>query len=73
MDPQGRLLLECAYEAIMDAGIHPQSLRNTKTGVFLAVSFSEAEKSLGYDNLTKNGMALSGYVHVNKQIYRNFR
>lgn len=62
MDPQGRIVLECAYEAIMDAGIHPQSLRNTNTGVFVAVCFSEAEKNFMHDNLTKNGMALSGLV-----------
>lgn len=62
MDPQGRLVLECAYEAIMDAGIHPQSLRNTRTGVFHAVCFSEAEKCLLSDNITKNGLAMSGYV-----------
>lgn len=60
MDPQGRHVIECAYEAIMDAGIHPQSLRNTKTGVFLAVCIAEAEKSLAFDNVSKNGMALSG-------------
>lgn len=60
MDPQGRHVIECAYEAIMDAGIHPQSLRNTRTGVFLAVCFSEAEKNFMFDNLTESGLALAG-------------
>lgn len=27
MDPQGRGILEAAYEAVLDAGIHPQSIR----------------------------------------------
>lgn len=46
MDPQGRKIIECAYEAILDAGIHPHSLRDTKTGVYVAVSFSESEHNL---------------------------
>lgn len=59
-DPQGRHLLECAYEAIVDAGIHPESLRNTRTGVYISSSFSEAEKSFVYDQLSENGLALPG-------------
>lgn len=59
-DPQGRHLLECAYEAIMDAGIHPESLRNTRTGVYVSVSLSEAEKSFVFDQLGANGLALPG-------------
>lgn len=60
MDPQGRQIIECAYEAIIDAGIHPQTLRGSKTGVFVAVCFSEAEKNLLFDNLHSSGFALSG-------------
>lgn len=63
MDPQGRLAIEIAYEAVLDAGIHPQALRNTKCGVFLASCFSEAEKNFMFDNLGEGGLALPGYVH----------
>lgn len=58
MDPQGRQLIECAYEAILDAGVHPHSLRDTKTGVFVAICFSETEKALCFDNI--DGLALPG-------------
>jgi fatty acid synthase, animal type len=34
MDPQLRMLLECTYEAIIDAGINPQEIRGTRTGVY---------------------------------------
>lgn len=60
MDPQGRHILECAYEAIMDAGIHPKSLRNTRTGVFVASCFSEAEKNLMFSTLSEDGLAMPG-------------
>lgn len=60
MDIQARIALECAYEAIMDAGIHPQSLRNTKTGVYYAVSFSDAERNALFKTSSKSGFMLMG-------------
>jgi len=41
MDPQLRLLLECSYEAILDAGYNPQSLRGCRVGCFVGCSGSE--------------------------------
>lgn len=60
MDPQGRQLIECAYEAILDAGLHPHSLRDSKTGVYVAVCYSETEKSLLFDTIHTDGFSLAG-------------
>lgn len=60
MDPQLRLLLEVAYEAILDAGINPASLRGTHTGVWVGVSGSEASEALSRDPETLVGYSMVG-------------
>lgn len=60
MDPQLRLLLEVAYEAIVDAGINPASLRGTHTGVWVGVSGSEASEALSRDPETLLGYSMVG-------------
>ncbi|KAK7792287.1 hypothetical protein R5R35_011034 [Gryllus longicercus] len=60
MDPQCRLLLERAYEAIVDAGVNPRSLRGKKVGVYVGVCFSESEKTWFYEKLQLSGFGITG-------------
>ncbi len=54
MDPQQRLLLEVAWEAFEDAGIRPDSLAESPTGVFIGISNCDYARLLfkGLSSLT---------------------
>ncbi|XP_015113123.1 fatty acid synthase [Diachasma alloeum] len=60
MDPQGRMLLEHAYEAIVDAGVNPENLRDTNTGVFVATCFVESEYTWIYEKHQGDGLGMIG-------------
>ncbi|XP_066991506.2 fatty acid synthase [Anabrus simplex] len=60
MDPQLRMLLELTHEAIMDAGVNPNDVRGSRTGVFIGVSDSESDEYWTADPEKVNGYGLTG-------------
>lgn len=58
MDPQSRILLEHAYESVMDAGINPIELSGRRIAVYAGVSFTESEQ-LVYTDV--EGYYITGY------------
>ncbi|XP_048759235.2 fatty acid synthase-like [Ostrea edulis] len=60
MDPQLRMLLEVTYEAIVDSGTDPSSIRDSKTGVFIGASASEAHEAWTMDPQKTVGYTLTG-------------
>jgi acyl transferase domain-containing protein len=49
MDPQQRLVLEVAWEALEDAGLVPAKLAGNQTGVFIGISHSDHNRILYRD------------------------
>ncbi|XP_039306266.1 fatty acid synthase-like [Solenopsis invicta] len=60
MDPMLRKMLEVTYEAIIDAGINPTTVRGSRTGVFVGVSFSESYEFWMRDSEDINGYSMLG-------------
>ncbi|KAL0099538.1 hypothetical protein PUN28_019748 [Cardiocondyla obscurior] len=49
MDPAARMLFEHTYEALIDAGINPKELWNTRTSVITAIFISETRGHMLFD------------------------
>ena len=59
MDPQQRLVLEASWEALERAGVAPDRLTGTQTGVFLGLTTHD------YESLRPPGLeAMDGYIGI---------
>ena len=63
MDPQQRMLLEVAWEALEHAGIPPDSLVGTRTGVMMGVYFNEYQSMLGASAENVDAYSGTGNAH----------
>lgn len=52
MDVQMRLALETTYEAIVDAGIDPASMKGSKTGIFAGICYDDTGTAYAVDEMT---------------------
>ena len=62
MDPQQRMMLETSWEALEDAGIDPDGLRGSQTGVYAGIGGSE------YRALVESSGKLGNYLGTNASV-----
>lgn len=57
LDPQGRILLEHVFEAVLDAGVSPNTLMGTRTGVYVGCFNYDSLDYWLFDKTTKHGVS----------------
>ncbi len=63
MDPQQRVALEVAWEALENAGLRPDQLSETQTAVMLGVYYNEYQTAAGGNPETIDAYSATGNAH----------
>ncbi|MDE0439779.1 MAG: beta-ketoacyl synthase N-terminal-like domain-containing protein, partial [bacterium] len=66
MDPQQRMLLETTWQALEDAGMDPDGLRGSRTGVYAGVGSAEYRDLLEAGNRADSYLGTTGSVAVGR-------
>ncbi len=69
MDPQQRMMLETAWHALEDAAIDPDTLRGSRTGVYVGVGTSEYRDVIAASGFPDNYLGTTASMVVGRVAY----